>query len=98
MIPAGTYKMGAIEVKGPCKAPIEIQVDGTIQAPPNTEDLKGAEQWVKFGYVDFLTLSGKGVFDGQGATAWKANDCGTNAACKRHSMVNTNLAWHFNAN
>lgn len=84
--------MNAINVKGPCKAPIEVQVDGTIQAPANANDLKGADQWVIFGYVDFLTLSGSGVFDGQGASTWKQNDCGTNKNCKKGSMVNINLA------
>ncbi|XP_058727653.1 polygalacturonase-like [Vicia villosa] len=71
VIPVGTYKMGLLEVKGPCKAPVEVQVDGTIQAPPNNADLKGAEQWIRFDGIDSLTVSGKGVFDGQGATAWK---------------------------
>ncbi|CAI8589557.1 unnamed protein product [Vicia faba] len=72
LVPAGTYKMGLLEVKGPCKAPIEVQVDGTIQAPPNMADLKGAEQWIRFDSIESLTLSGKGVFDGQGATCWKS--------------------------
>ncbi|CAI8589563.1 unnamed protein product [Vicia faba] len=71
VIPSGTYKMGLLEVKGPCKAPVEVQVDGTIQAPPNNADLKGAEQWIRFDSIESLTLSGKGVFDGQGAAAWK---------------------------
>ncbi|CAK8534339.1 unnamed protein product [Lathyrus sativus] len=71
VIPTGTYKMGLLEVKGPCKAPVEVQVDGTIQAPVNNADLKGAEQWIRFDGIDFLTVSGKGVFDGQGAAAWK---------------------------
>ncbi|MCI53066.1 polygalacturonase-like, partial [Trifolium medium] len=55
--------MNDIAVKGPCKAPIEIQVDGTIQAPENPDELNDAYEWVKIQYVDFLTLSGKGVFD-----------------------------------
>lgn len=71
MIPAGTYKMNGVDVKGPCKAPIEIQVDGTIQAPANQAEIKAETQWVKFQYMNGLTLSGKGVFDGNGATVWK---------------------------
>ncbi|CAL5186738.1 unnamed protein product [Lathyrus oleraceus] len=43
LISAGTYKMGLLEVKGPRKAPIEVQVDGTIDAPMSNDDLKGAE-------------------------------------------------------
>ncbi|CAL5186746.1 unnamed protein product [Lathyrus oleraceus] len=71
LIPAGTYKMGLLDVKGPCKAPIEVQVDGTIEAPIKNDDLKGAEQWIKFDTIESFTLSGKGVFDGQGADTWK---------------------------
>ncbi|KAJ1415514.1 Pectin lyase fold/virulence factor [Sesbania bispinosa] len=92
VIPNGTYKMNAVYAKGPCKAPVEIQVDGTIQAPANPEALNGAYEWVKFEYVDFLTLSGKGTFDGQGTTAWKQNDCGKNKNCKRRSM---NFGFNF---
>ncbi|KAK7327678.1 hypothetical protein VNO77_21765 [Canavalia gladiata] len=42
VIPAGTYNMGVIDLKGPCKAPIEIKVDGTIKAPANPDVLKNA--------------------------------------------------------
>ena len=59
VIPAGTYQMGAVDVKGPCKAPIEVQVDGTIQAPANPTDLKAAHQWFVVQYVNSFTLSGK---------------------------------------
>ncbi|AES65910.1 Polygalacturonase [Medicago truncatula] len=71
VIPAGTYQLNGIELKGPCKAPIELQVDGTIQAPADPSVIKGTEQWFKFLYMDHLTLSGKGVFDGQGASVYK---------------------------
>lgn len=32
VIPACTYK-NIVDLKGPCKAPLTVQVDGTIQAP-----------------------------------------------------------------
>jgi len=35
--------MNGVEVKGPCKAPIEVQVDGTIQAPADPSQMKAAE-------------------------------------------------------
>ncbi|CAL0326205.1 unnamed protein product [Lupinus luteus] len=92
MIPIGTYKMREVDVKGPCKSPIEIKVDGTIQAPADSKLLNGADQWVKIGYVSHFTLSGNGIFDGQGANAWKQNDCGTNKNCVRHSM---NFGFNF---
>ena len=89
VVPGGTFSLKDVDFKGPCKAPIEVQVDGIIQAPKNPDQLNGADQWIKFGYVDFFTLSGHGTFDGLGETAWKQNDCGTNKNCKRHSMVNS---------
>ncbi|AET00957.1 polygalacturonase [Medicago truncatula] len=93
IIPRGIYKIHAVDVKGPCKAPIEVQVDGTIQASQNPDELNDASyQWVKFGYVDYFTLSGKGVFDGNGETAWTQNDCGKNSTCKRRSM---NFGFNF---
>ncbi|KAL9317629.1 hypothetical protein ACSQ67_014146 [Phaseolus vulgaris] len=85
--------MTHVEVKGPCKAPIEIQVDGTIKAPPKPEDV-GGEQWLGIGYVDRLTMSGNGVFDGQGATAWKQNECAKKFACKNLGMDSK----HFHVN
>ncbi|KAJ1415575.1 Pectin lyase fold/virulence factor [Sesbania bispinosa] len=92
LISSGTYKMNAVHVKGPCKAPIEVHVEGIIQAPANPDALKGAYEWVKFEYVDYFTLTGKGIFDGQGAVSWKQNDCGTNKNCKRRSM---NFGFNF---
>nr|KYP48138.1 Polygalacturonase [Cajanus cajan] len=97
VIPGGTYKMNAIQVKGPCKAPIEINVAGIIQAPPDPNAMNDAYEWIKIEHVDFLTISGHGVFDGQGAKAWKENDCGTNQKCKKRSLQHlTKLANELN--
>jgi len=38
--------------------------------PQDPSHLNGDAQWVKFTYVNFFTLSGRGTFDGQGAIAW----------------------------
>ncbi|KAK7321565.1 hypothetical protein VNO77_32343 [Canavalia gladiata] len=92
VIPAGIYHMGVIDLKGPCKAPIEINVDGTIKAPENPDALKDAYQWIKFGYINSFTLSGTGTFDGQGVAAWTQNDCHKNAKCKLHTM---NFGFNF---
>jgi len=86
VIPKGTYNMRMVDVKGPCKAPIELYVDGTIKAPVRPEDV-GGEQWLRIQYVNALTISGNGVFDGQGAYAWKQNDCSKNFNCKLLGMV-----------
>ncbi|KAF7807731.1 polygalacturonase-like [Senna tora] len=49
LIPAGTYKLGQVDLRGTYKAPIEVQVDGIILAPANPDKLDGNAQWVKFG-------------------------------------------------
>ena len=38
--------------------------------------------WVYFGWIDGLTITGTGVFDGQGASIWHLNDCQQNEKCK----------------
>ncbi|KAF7815076.1 polygalacturonase-like [Senna tora] len=91
-IPKGNFKLGVVDLKGPCKAPIEIQVDGTILAPPDIALMKGAYQWVKFQYLNGFTLSGTGTFDGQGPIAWKQNDCAQNKNCKMPTM---NFGFNF---
>ncbi|KAL6213167.1 hypothetical protein ACLB2K_012614 [Fragaria x ananassa] len=81
-VPKGTYGLkGAIFV-GHCKAPIELQVEGTLQAPEDTGQVTSPDTWVGFRYLNRLTLSGGGTFDGRGALSWKQNDCNTNKNCK----------------
>ncbi|KAK4276404.1 hypothetical protein QN277_019352 [Acacia crassicarpa] len=93
LVGAGSFFMNAVNLKGPCKAPsLELQVDGIIQAPANPAQLKGADQWVKIGYVNGFTLSGKGTFDGKGPSAWKANDCAHNSKCNWPTM---NFGFNF---
>ena len=70
---------------GPCKSPIEIQLQGTLHAPP---DLTG-DGWVSFRYIDYFTLTGGGVLDGQGKAAWEKNDCHKNTKCDPIPMVST---------
>ncbi|PRQ22075.1 putative polygalacturonase [Rosa chinensis] len=68
--------------RGHCKAPIELQVRGTLQAPKHTSRVTSPDTWVGFRYINRLTLSGGGTFDGRGALSWKQNDCNENKNCK----------------
>ncbi|XP_061348316.1 polygalacturonase-like [Gastrolobium bilobum] len=93
VVPRGTYKLKQITLRGPCKAPINVLVQGTILAPINPNHLKGSDQWVRFEYIDFLTLSGGGTFNGRGKKmAWNQNDCGKNKNCK---MLPMNFGFSF---
>uniref|UniRef100_A0A199UC78 Uncharacterized protein n=1 Tax=Manihot esculenta TaxID=3983 RepID=A0A199UC78_MANES len=59
-----------VNVTGPCKGAIEVEVQGTVQAPP---ELAGGDGWFNFNHIDQFTLFGKGTLDGQGEVAWKGN-------------------------
>ncbi|XP_054782943.1 polygalacturonase-like [Prosopis cineraria] len=92
MVPRGTFKMNGLRLKGHCKAPIEVKVDGTILGPKIPSDLKKERTWLSFSYINSFTLSGSGIFDGQGVShPWKEDDCTKqNEACKPY-----NLAFNF---
>lgn len=82
VIPPGTYLLGEITLQGPCKAPLELNLQGTLKAPPENAQFK-QDGWVTLQYLDQITMSGGGVFDGQGKTAWRQNDCNANSNCRK---------------
>ncbi|XP_028803144.1 polygalacturonase-like [Neltuma alba] len=89
----GKYRMGDIQMKGPCKAPsIELFNDGTIEAPGDMTLLHGVAQWIRVEYVNNFTLSGHGVFDGLGPSSWHQNNCAKNVNCK---MLTMNFGFSF---
>ncbi|KAJ7964743.1 Polygalacturonase [Quillaja saponaria] len=57
-IPSGIYRLSGISFQGPCKGPIEFQLDGTVQAPGNPSQIKAEGSWVKFEHIDHLTNLG----------------------------------------
>nr|XP_011457655.1 PREDICTED: polygalacturonase-like [Fragaria vesca subsp. vesca] len=81
LVPNGTYKLKEASFKGPCKAPIELQVQGTLEAPQASAQLSKPDTWIEFSNLDNFTLLGGGTFDGQGQKAWLANDCHKNSKC-----------------
>ncbi|TQE08373.1 hypothetical protein C1H46_006001 [Malus baccata] len=94
-VPMGTYMLTEASFKGPCKAPIEIQVQGKLQAPADGGKLTKPDTWVGFEHINMLTISGGGTFDGQGALAWKQNDCNINKDCK---SIAINMRFNFVTN
>ena len=85
VIPKGTFKVREGEFKGPCKSPVEVRVRGTLQAPKHPH----GDSWITFAYVDRMTLSGGGVFDGQGKAGWEKNDCHKHISCARLPIVSS---------
>ncbi|CBI28390.3 unnamed protein product, partial [Vitis vinifera] len=94
MIPNGTYALGQITIGGPCKAPINFVVQGTVMAPVDTSRFKAEAGWIAFQQIDQFTLSGGGVFDGQGKTVW-GRKCPHYAYCKQLPI---NLRFNFITN
>lgn len=94
LIPGGTYLLTAVNIVGPCRAPVGIQVQGTLLAPADPAQVK-ADAWITLEYIDQFTLSGKGILDGQGAIAWAHNDCSKNDNC---GPIPMNLRFNFVTN
>ncbi|KAG8491409.1 hypothetical protein CXB51_014608 [Gossypium anomalum] len=74
VIPKGTYLLTKVNLEGPCKAPIEINVQGTIQAPGDPSAFKDPN-WVRFYSIENFKMFGGGIFDGQGSIAYEKNTC-----------------------
>lgn len=81
VIPKGTYPMTQVVLAGPCKAPIELQILGTLEAPSDDKTLDTSKEWLTVQYVDGFTLTGGGIFDGQGTATWEHNDCKKTKSC-----------------
>ncbi|KGN43473.2 exopolygalacturonase clone GBGA483 [Cucumis sativus] len=81
VIPGGRYVVDSMKFQGPCLAPIHVQVEGRLQAPTNIKKMRNDASWIVFQYINGLTLSGKGTFDGRGSLAWKQNQCASSGKC-----------------
>lgn len=92
LIPKGVFAMNVVKISGPCKAPLEFKLLGTLKAPAKVADMHGSDGWITINYINSLTMTGGGVFDGQGAEAWKSNNCGKNIHC---STLPINLRFNF---
>ncbi|KAF3436479.1 hypothetical protein FNV43_RR23571 [Rhamnella rubrinervis] len=82
VIPKGTYLVGPVLFQGPCKSPppLVIQVDGILKATTDISEYASPE-WFSFEHINGLFITGNGIFDGQGTTLWKHNDCKLNPNC-----------------
>ncbi|KAF8391648.1 hypothetical protein HHK36_023955 [Tetracentron sinense] len=94
VIPPGNYMAGPVKFIGPCKAPMMVQVQGVVKAPADPNKFK-QDGWVVFQYVDHLTVSGGGTFDGQGTTTWSKYSCGRTGKCP---VLPINLRFDFVTN
>ncbi|OMP10233.1 Glycoside hydrolase, family 28 [Corchorus olitorius] len=79
VIPKGTFFLSEAKLEGPCKGPIDLQVQGIVKAPADPSAFK-EPSWVVFSNIEHFTMSGGGTFDGNGAAAW-GKKCAQNKYC-----------------
>ncbi|ERN07064.1 hypothetical protein AMTRI_Chr12g273480 [Amborella trichopoda] len=96
LIPEGTFLVGPVLFKGPCPSasPMVVQVKGKVKALTDMSKYP-SDEWIVFQYVDGLVVTGGGTFDGQGASAWRLNQCPKKAHCK---LLPTSLKFNFITN
>lgn len=70
VIPKGTFQMNQVKLQGPCKGPLELQIQATLKAPSDPDSIKNGE-WLTVNNLDQFTLSGGGTLDGQAKAAWE---------------------------
>ncbi|KAJ8532022.1 hypothetical protein K7X08_011945 [Anisodus acutangulus] len=95
VIPKGTFEMAQVKLQGPCKAPLELQVQATLKANADPKQLSADIEWLTVNYIDRFTLSGGGIFDGQGKAAWSQNNCKDSKSC---GNLPNNLSFNFLTN
>ncbi|CAA0813420.1 Pectin lyase-like superfamily protein [Striga hermonthica] len=92
VIPKGTWILSQVRLTEN-KAPLELEIQGTVQAYADPQKLPNKQgEWITINYVNYFTLSGGGVLDGQGHEAWKQNDCNKNKNCAKLPI---NLSLNF---
>ncbi|MFQ6619505.1 hypothetical protein Gotur_001043, partial [Gossypium turneri] len=94
VIPKGIYFLSTATLDGPCKAPIELQVEGTMKAPADLGAFN-EPKWVAFNRIENFKLSGRRVFDGQGTTTYKREGCEKHDYC---DSLPINLRFDFLTN
>ncbi|XP_062103562.1 polygalacturonase-like [Humulus lupulus] len=82
VIPKGIYKSRKGFFFGPCKSPIEFQLEGTLQAPSTANGFLKGDGWVTFERINKLSVYGGGTFDGQGKDSWGKHCNRTNYCSK----------------
>ncbi|KAK6141234.1 hypothetical protein DH2020_025031 [Rehmannia glutinosa] len=68
-VPIGTFLVKSGNFNGPCNGETLFHIDGIVKAS-DAPTLNSQDYWITFFEVDGLTVSGNGVFDGNGAASW----------------------------
>lgn len=90
LIPQGMFVVGEVQMTGPCNAPIEFKLQGTLLAPEDPSVFHDLS-WLTFNQIDQLNLTGGGVIDGQGKLAWSLPECRDKHQCIEIPVSNHNF-------
>ncbi|CAN8274676.1 unnamed protein product [Cochlearia groenlandica] len=84
IIPRGEFNVGPLRFSGPCTnvTNLTLYVKGHLKASNDLSKYRSGSGWIEFRWINGLTLTGGGIFDGQGALAWPFNNCTTDSNCK----------------
>ncbi|XP_027183734.1 polygalacturonase-like [Coffea eugenioides] len=61
LIPKGTFLLKDAKLEGPCKTPVEIQIQGTIKAPEDPAQISKDKEWMTIIYTLSLNLVNNAV-------------------------------------
>ncbi|TYI40009.1 hypothetical protein ES332_A02G134600v1 [Gossypium tomentosum] len=88
VIPKGIYFLRSATLDGPCKVPIQLQIEGTVKAPTDPGAFR-EPKWIAFNRIENFKLSGGGVFDSQGTTTYKREGCKGHDYCGSLPIIKT---------
>lgn len=70
-IPKGKFAVSNAKLEGPCRAPIGIELQGTLSAPLDQTKQSKNVDWISIYRVTNFTLNGGGTINGRGRHAWR---------------------------
>ncbi|XP_065864277.1 polygalacturonase-like [Euphorbia lathyris] len=88
--PSGRFFLKNVEFNGPCNNNnILVRIDGTLVAPSDYNVLAKAGNWLSFGHVDGVTVSG-GILDAKGPALWACKASGKSCPSGATSVLFSN--------
>ncbi|XP_061373564.1 exopolygalacturonase-like [Gastrolobium bilobum] len=70
LIPEGIYMLNPVTFIGPCKGWTIFKIKGILIAPTDRSLYPNLDKWIDFRYINQLRVTGGGILDGQGSSAW----------------------------
>ncbi|XP_078169443.1 exopolygalacturonase clone GBGA483-like [Carex rostrata] len=83
LIPPATYFLNPVKFSGPCPNvnTLPVYQEGYIKASTDLSKYVSGNDWVQFGNMNGLRITGGGTFDGQGNFSWSYDECPKTKFC-----------------